>query len=161
MKTGWRLLLPVILLNTSGCTPGGPVRVRAYWGTTTERMPRNSTYDWRITEDETYAAPADPRLHALIRENIDAGLASHGYARSAAGMQPDFLVSYRTGSGFQPTESGPTNLAMLAIETRTADGRPIWSGWADGAIDPALPPEVRKARIEQVIRAILNQFGPA
>lgn len=161
MKRERGLLIPVVLLLMGGCTSGGPVQVHAYWGTTIDRMPRNSTYDWRVTEPEAAAVSADPKLHALIRDNIEAGLAHHGYARSAAGTQPDFLVSYRAGSGFQPSATGPTNLAMLAIETRTAEDRTIWSGWADGAIDSSLPPEVRKARIERVIQAILDQFGPA
>lgn len=161
MKRERGLLIPVVLLLMGGCTAGGPVQVHAYWGTTIDRMPRNSTYDWRVTEQEAAAASADPELHALIRKNIDDCLASHGYVRSAAGARPDFLVSYRAGSGFQPSSAGPTNLAMLSIEARTVEGRAIWSGWAEGAIDSSLPPEVRKARIERVIQAILDQFGPA
>jgi len=161
MNRGRGLLIPAIAIWIGGCTPGGRVHVHAYWGTTTERMPRFSTYDWHITQREADAASADPKLHALIRVTIDHGLSYHGYIRSAGGAQPDFLVSYRAGSGFQPSDTGPANRALLAIEARTPDDRPIWSGWADGAIDPSLTPEVRKARIEQVIRTILDQFAPS
>lgn len=146
------------LAGLVGCTPGGPIRVRSFWGTTIERMPHSSTYAWWSGGAETRAT--DASLDELIRHRIDVELQEFGFRRVDDPAQATFLVSYIAGHGFHPTSRGPTDLAILAVEAHNPDGRLIWRGWADGSVDPGATPEVRRARLTEAVRVIIKQFHP-
>jgi hypothetical protein len=161
MRKQWYAASMLVLVGASGCSSGGYFRVRSYWDTTLERMCYGNCYQWLAGANETTPSLADPDLHAFIQCRIEADLANLGYQRCPDEGSPDFFISYRSGTGIQPTSSGPTNMALLAIEAHRGDGRLLWRGWAEGAIDASTPPEVRRERIESAINRILREFHPA
>jgi len=152
--------LSAAVLCVLACTPGGPIRVQSYWGTTIYRFHRHATYAWSATSPVGNPDRDTEAVHQLIRACIECALQEMHYIRAEEGVTPDFYISYRVGSGYQPTSSGPTNVALLAIEAHGADGRLIWGGWANGSVNSTLTPEVRRARVEHSVWAILGQFAP-
>lgn len=150
-----------IVLLAAGCAPGGPIRVLSYWGTTFERMPEGAAYAWAVSRQEVDPQVVDSGLLDFMRAEIDRGLNELGYAPANGELAPSFFVSLQVGSSLQPSSAGPTEVALMTIETHAPSGRLLWRGWAEGNVDASHPPEVRKAMVERAIRQTLHEFAPA
>jgi hypothetical protein len=134
--------------------------VESYWGSTIHRLPRGATYAWAI-DDGAAAPPQNDDVDQLIRGRTEQLLDKMGYRKHTDSAKPDFLVSFRAGSGLQPSSSGPQRMALLTIEAISTEGRLIWRGSAEGVVDPSLTPEERTKRIKRAVRLILKPFKPA
>lgn len=161
MQRSFAMLCTLGLLAT-GCR-SGHVKVQHYWGTTTERLPVGSTFDW-WRGGETPRPPAeqpDESLDRLVRESVEAELAALGFQKRSSDGAPDFMVSLHLGRGFQPSPRGPEDRGTLAVEVFDGpSGRLLYRGWADAAVDPTLTPEVRKARLRHAVHEVIEPLRP-
>lgn len=143
-----------------GCASAPPARVRAYWGATTKRLPRDSTFAWSIKSSTTQSDVSD-ELKTFIREKTEEGLVNLGYRKREGTAIADYYVSSQITTGMQPSDAGPIDTGSLVIDVVSgADGRLIWQGWAEGQLDPSLSPEARRKRLEDAVKRILEQFRP-
>jgi hypothetical protein len=160
MRIGWLAGLTLIAL-VGGCASTPPTRVQSHWGSTAHRPSPGATFAWSL-EPSAEGAVDDPALMAMVRERAEAELLASGYRRREGASSADLYVSCRLTTSLQPTDQGPIDKGALVIDVVSgADGRLIWRGWADGPVDPSLPPEARRQRIEEAVRDIVAQFRPS
>ena len=149
------VILP-LLIAQAGCQSNGSVRVHSYWGTTIERPPVGSVYDW--SAESGHLEPGqDEHLAKAIQEDVEHELSAMGFVKRDGSQHPDFLVSTHMGRGLQPSPSGPEQRATLAVRILSAaDGRVIYCASADALISPTLCPEERRSRLDYAVRELLR-----
>jgi hypothetical protein len=146
-------------MTQAGCLSNESVRVNSYWGTTIDRPPPGSVYDWSA-ESAHLEQGQDPNVARAIQENVERELAAIGYVKRAGTQAPDLLIYFHIGRGLQPSPSGPEQRASLGIRVFSAsDGRVIYCASADALIDGTLCPEDRRARIEYAVHEIIRPLG--
>jgi hypothetical protein len=136
------------------------VRVHSYWGTTIERPPAGSVYDW--SAESGHLDPGqDKRVAKAVQEDVERELCAMGFVKRDGTQQPDLLVSTHIGRGLQPSPSGQEQRANVVVRIISAtDGRVIYCASADALIDPTLAPEERRSRLDYAVREILRPLSP-
>ena len=99
-------------------------------------------------------------IDACMCGAIEAELEQAGYERTAKGSA-DFLIEYRIDLREDPCEEAhfdPGDLSVFAWDT--ADDELAWFATLHGQITGVLPPEVRRRRIDDGVRRVLEEFTP-
>lgn len=139
----------------AGCVSHDPVRLHTYWGTTIERPPVGTIYDW--TADSAHIEEGqDPAIRSAVQEDIEAEMAAVGFIKRST-ETPGILVSVHWGRGLQPSPSGGEQRATISFKVFGAEsGRLIYCASADALVEPSMCPEDRRARIDLAIREIVT-----
>lgn len=143
------------------------------------------TYVWAQPSPD---AGQNPRgVSELVERRViaalDEQLAAKGYRKIERG-QPDFVVNfivttqqkvdyttYYTGWGYYGGWYGGMSTAQtqarewtegtMIVDLFDADDKSlVWRGWAQGTIEPNLPPEERNRRINNVVSKLMEKFPP-
>lgn len=159
MNTRW-LLVGMISLS-SGCAAAGTSSVKVFWDPIKKMAPVKTNYTWApdplITDS---LKDRNPGMDVAIRENVDYVLGDKGF-HQGGGNAPGFWVRYGIARGTRLAETGHESWdeAALAIDVLDPqDGKIIWRGWVTTRMNYTLDPESTRARLQAVIRKILNEF---
>ena len=111
-----------------------------------------------------------PILDARIKLAVDERFRTKGYEQAHA---PDFFVAYHVGArnrvdvtrwGYaygrvSVTQHREGTLILDVIDARSM--QLVWSGYAQGALDPGASTREREQRLKQVVEKMLASFPPA
>lgn len=156
-----RMVVPLtFLVLASGCSSQGNVRVHSYWGTTLERPPVGTVYEWSADSSHLESGQ-DEGIAAAVTGDTEAELNAMGFEKRMGSQTPDILIAIHWGRGLQPSPSGPEQRATVAVRVYDAStGRVIYCASADALIEPTLTPEDRRARLNLAIHEILLPLDP-
>jgi len=154
----FKYALLVFVALISACE-SGDVRVHSYWGTTIERPPVGSTYDWGA-DSATHDAAQEEHIRKAVQEDVEYEMDSMGFVKGLGSQKPDMIISMHWGRGLQPSPSGPEQRATMAVRVyEAATGKVIYCASADALIEPTLSPEVRRARMSTAIQELLRPLS--
>jgi len=163
MVIGRIFLGALFLAVICGCQE--PIMVRSAYGPGMSFSGKGSTFGWMpVAEKTTGNARLDnPGLHELIRSTVESGFIAKGYEHNPEGT-PDFWIYYNIATkvrvdpyvqwGFEEYEEGSLRLAVINPQTRQV----IWNGIAKTRLDDTYPPDVRRKRIKEAVRRMLERL---
>ena len=181
MKT-WRTLLLLLTVSVVGACAGITVTHEA---DPEANFAAYGTYDWMPAESRRVDLRArDPMVEQRIRDAIEAQLSSKGLRKVDSG-DADILIGYllvledgvdsqtmyvRSDPDWRYRTYGPATTATrttaftvgtLVIDVFDVEEKAlVWRGGGEGQVDQSQDPEKRRARINEAVKKILEEFPP-
>jgi len=169
-RSGSKRFLWVCLAATGvmlpGCSRARGMRIHSYQGLQMRSYAAGEAYSWAPRPQprtSTLTAPdeVNPELDEVVRTLIDSNLAAKGYPKKNLNERPAFWVHYRAGRQVKQAETGHESWdeGSLAVDVLDPEsGDLIWCGLAEARIDYSAAPDVRKQRLEEAVRKIMETF---
>jgi len=154
-----------IIATVGSCSPGPYIKIDSAFGPGIKFSNYGDSFSWApVDKKDTGDSRADnPQLHELVRNTVEEQFQVKGY-RKASADKPDFWIDYRIAAK-QKTDMGSHgrtqnydegSLVLDVIDPGTR--KLIWRAIARTELDNAMPPSVRKERIQTAVKRMLENL---
>ncbi len=153
------LLLAAALVACTACDGN----TKTTWGPGCKFTGIGSTYCWGPGAEDATGDPklGSPYLHELITKLVEEQLAAKGYTKKTTGT-PDFWVVYRIAKRIRGQADGVdaqySEGSLIIYTYDPPTGLWIWRTFAEARLHESNPPDIKKARLQEVIRRMFKDF---